>query len=93
MSLSEELGTFPQPKQAGSRNLWASFCNIQQPTLKKEHPLYNWEQVRTELQRQWRRLPDQEKAGYKNLEDDEDEAAEDGDEAADYGQVLAWDEL
>ena len=65
---------------------------MQRPFGKSDHPLYTSEQVRTELQRQWRRLSDEEKAGYKNLEDeedDEDEALEDGDEAAEHVQVLA----
>lgn len=83
----------PKPKQAGNKNPWVSFCSIQRPVVKREHPLYNSDQVRTELQRQWRRLSDEEKAGYKNMEEeedeDDDEAVEDGDEAAEQGQVLA----
>ena len=79
-------------EQAGNKNPWASFCSMQRPFGKSDNPLYTSEQVRTELQRQWRRLSDEEKAGYKNLEDeedDEDEALEDGDEAAEHVQVLA----
>ena len=75
----------PKPKQTGKTNPWNSFCKIHRPMVKREHPLYNSDQVRTELQRQWQRLSEDEKAAYKNMEDEEDEALEDADEVEEHG--------
>ena len=64
------------PKQSVNKNAWISFCSIQRPIVKKDHPLYNADQVRKELQMQWRSLSEDEKAAYKNREDEEDDALE-----------------
>ena len=65
------------PKVTASKNPWVNFCKEQRANVKQRHPLYDSAQVTKELGLQWRRLTEEEKANYRELNQIEEEQIED----------------
>ena len=61
------------PKVTASKNPWVNFCKEQRENVKRKHPLYDSAQVTKELGLQWRRLTEEEKANYRELNQIEEE--------------------
>ena len=83
--------------KAKGKNPWMNFCKERRPIVKANHPLYTSAQVSEELSRTWRSMSTEEKAGYREISEEEEEIMDDdnagagGDvEAVVEVEVISW---